>query len=369
MNKQIFGFIGLGLIGGSIAKSIKRVYGDSSYIIAYDINNDTLQTSFTEGTIDESVHQIDERFSGCSFLFLCAPVSFNNENLTLLKQFISDGCILTDVGSVKSGIHEVIHKSGLDHCFIGGHPMAGSEKTGYHNSTDRLIENAFYVLTPTKTVPADYFEKYYKLISSIGAIPLRLDSAEHDYVVAAISHLPHIIAASLVNLVEHSDNDSNIMKIIAAGGFKDITRIASSSSEMWKQITLANKVNISKLLHDYIHSLIDVLDSIHESDDEKLYDFFANAKEYRDTLGDASPGPIKKVPFIYVDIPDKTGIIAAIATILADNKISIKNIGIVHNREFEEGALRIEFYDDLSSVQSESILNQSGYSVFNQEKK
>lgn len=138
---------------------------------------------------------------------------------------------------------------------------------------------------------------------------------------------------------------------------------------MWKQITLANKVNISKLLHDYIHSLIDVLNLIHESDDKKLFDFFANAKEYRDTLGDASSGPIKKVPFIYVDIPDKTGIIASIATILADNKISIKNIGIVHNREFEEGALRIEFYDDLSSIQSESILIHSGYTVFNQAKK
>ena len=363
MKKQTIGFIGLGLIGGSIAKSLKNTFQDNINLIAYDTNESTLEAALTEGTIDQAVHQIDAAFSDCSFLFLCAPVACNNQNLGELSRILSDQCILTDVGSVKSEIHDAISNAGLDHCFIGGHPMAGSEKTGFHNATDRLLENAFYILTPTSSVPHSMIVRYKELVQQIGAIPLILSFQEHDYVTAAISHLPHIIASSLVNLVSNSDNETHIMKTIAAGGFKDITRIASSSSDMWKQITLSNKENIIHLLHDYIHSLVDIMHTIQDHDEEALYHFFSEACEYRNTLTDTASGPIKKIPLIYVDIPDKTGIIASIATILASHSISIKNIGIVHNREFEEGALRIEFYDERASYQATHVLNESGYHV------
>lgn len=369
MIKQTIGFIGLGLIGGSIAKSMKRIFQDNIHLIAYDTNKETLQTALAEGCIDQAAHQIDDAFSDCSFLFLCAPVSCNNQNLIQLGHIISNQCILTDVGSVKSEIHEAVSAARLEHCFIGGHPMAGSEKTGFNNSTDRLLENAFYILTPTSTVPDHMVVRYKDLVQSIGSIPLILSYQEHDYVTAAISHLPHIIAASLVNLVKNSDNESHVMKTIAAGGFKDITRIASSSSDMWKQITLSNNENITKLLHDYIHSLVDIMHVIQDHDADLLYHFFSEARDYRNNLVDTASGPIKKIPLIYVDIPDKTGIIASIATILASHSISIKNIGIVHNREFEEGALRIEFYDDLSSDQATLVLNESGYHVIHIENK
>lgn len=364
MEKISFGFIGLGLIGGSIAKSIKRVYGKSSYILAYDINQETLSTACQDGIVDEAVSEINSAFSICQFLFLCAPVSFNNENLYNIKTFLSPDCILTDVGSVKTGIHEAISNLNMDSHFIGGHPMAGSEKTGYHNSSDRLVENAFYIITPTRTVSQAMVKTYTEFIKAIGAIPLSLSYEEHDYITAAISHLPHVIAASLVNLVKQSDNDQHIMKMIAAGGFKDITRIASSSTEMWTQIALTNKDNLLQLLHDYIHSLLAIMDTLTASDEKAIEHFFSTAREFRDSLGDSSSGPIKKIPLIYVDIPDKTGIIAAIATILANSQINLKNIGIVHNREFEEGALRIEFYDDLSANQASVLLNNSGYMVF-----
>ena len=149
--------------------------------------------------------------------------------------------------SVKSGIHERIRALGLDGQFIGGHPMAGSERYGYANSKARLLENAYYILTPTPKTSPDQLKDYERLVVSMGAIPLVLDADQHDYVTAAISHLPHIIASSLVNLVRESDSEDGTMKMIAAGGFKDITRIASSSPDMWQQICLTNTDNIVRL--------------------------------------------------------------------------------------------------------------------------
>ena len=228
------GFIGLGLIGGSIAKALRSAYPNCR-IIAYDIKKEAILQALDEGIVTVSADAIDESFSDCNYIFLCAPVSHNDENLLKVKEYLSSDCLLTDVGSVKSDIHKRIDELGLNHCFIGGHPMAGSERTGYINSKALLLENAYYVLTPTKEVPEDKLNAYRDLVSSLGAIPLVLDYSRHDFITAAVSHLPHVIAASLVNLIKQSDSEDGLMKMIAAGGFKDITRIASSSPAMWQQ--------------------------------------------------------------------------------------------------------------------------------------
>ena len=134
--------------------------------------------------------------------------------------------------------------------------MAGSEKTGYANSKRILIENAYYMITPTEKTPRKAVETYRDFVASLKALPLVIDYHTHDYVTAGISHLPHIIASSLVNLVKDEDTEDGIMKLVAAGGFKDITRIASSSPEMWEQICMTNRKNISSdSWTDYIASL------------------------------------------------------------------------------------------------------------------
>lgn len=364
MSCTTFGFVGLGLIGGSIAKSMKRVFRKDVTIIAYDRNTTTLSSALEEGVIDVLCPSIDEHFSACDYIFLCAPITFNDENLLSLRKCISDTCILTDVGSVKTDIHAHIQKLSLEHCFIGGHPMAGSEKAGYENSSDRLIENAYYILTPTRSVPDSSLKKYEQLVSQLGAIPLILDYETHDYVTAAVSHLPHIIAASLVNLVHDSDNAEGIMKLIAAGGFKDITRIASSSATMWQQISIVNRLPIESLLKDYIQSLAQIQRDIHQEDSDALYRLFDSARTYRDSFVEASRGPIKRIHSIYVDIPDETGVIATIATILASHQINLRNIGIINNREFEQGALRIDFHDEPSMQQAIVTLEKHNYTIF-----
>lgn len=360
---KIFGFIGLGLIGGSIAKAIRSCY-PNSFLIACDPDKNALALALQEGIINRGCHEIGAHFSDCDFLFLCAPVSHNDENLLKVKQYLSPHCLLTDVGSVKTEIHKQVEAAGLSHCFIGGHPMAGSERTGYQNSKALLLENAYYILTPAKDTKEGLLTSYQNLVSSLGAIPLVLDYKQHDYVTAAVSHLPHVAASSLVKLIKDSDSPDGIMKLIAAGGFKDITRIASSSPAMWQQICLTNKDNILLVLDNYIRSLTEIRMQIQEKDSGSLYDFFNTARNYRESFIDASSGPIKKSFSLSIEIADETGALASIATLLALNNISIKNIGIVHNREQEEGVLIIEFYAKESIEKAKQLLSTKGYTIF-----
>lgn len=356
-------FIGLGLIGGSIAKAIRHYYPDCE-LVAFDQNKGALAQALSEGVLDAAASGINESFAHCDYIFLCTPVSHNNACLGQLRPYLEPHTTVTDVGSVKTSVHEAVIRLGLSESFIGGHPMAGSEKTGYANAKPYLIENAYYVITPTEKTAPEKLAAYQELISSLKAIPIILDYREHDRITGTISHLPHIIASSLVDFVKHADTRDGRMKMLAAGGFKDITRIASSSPAMWQQICLTNRENISRILGDYIDCLQGAKRLVDASDEEKLYDFFDASKNYRNSMPEASSGPLKKSFSVYCDIIDETGGIATIATILASNHINIKNIGILHNREFEEGVLRIEFYDQDASHQAALLLEKYRYIVY-----
>lgn len=361
--KHKIGFIGLGLIGGSIARAIRQYFPDYE-ITAFDKNKETLALATQESVIDVAATTIDDNFRQCSYLFLCAPVSYNTAYLKQIKNYLHEDCILTDVGSVKTNIHKEVENLGIEEYFIGGHPMAGSEKSGYVNSKAMLIENAYYILTPSGKVSQEKIARYTKFIQFLHAIPVLLDYQEHDCVTGTISHLPHIIASSLVNFVRDTDTKEELMKNLAAGGFKDITRIASSSPTMWQHICLKNKENISRILKSYISFLNHAKDMIDQEDAQGIYHMFDTSRNYRNSFPASSAGPIKKAYEVYCDIIDETGGIAAIATILASNNLNLKNIGIIHNREFEEGVLRIEFYDEASSKRAAELLQKFRYIVY-----
>ena len=244
MRLQKIGFIGLGLIGGSIAKRLRILHKDL-VIIATAGHAATIEAAYKEGLTDNASPCELSDFYDCDYIFLCTPVQKNMEYLRLLKGHVCDRCIITDVGSVKTDIHREVTALGMEAQFIGGHPMAGSEKTGYSSATDYLLENAYYMITPGPDVEIATVSAFVDLVQSLKAIPMVLTYEEHDYITAGVSHLPHIIASSLVNLINKLDNEAEYMKTIAAGGFRDITRIASSSPVMWEQICIENHENMS----------------------------------------------------------------------------------------------------------------------------
>lgn len=357
------GFIGLGLIGGSIAKKIKYD-SPTTKIYATASRQSTIEEAYHEGLIENSSLLDIKDFANCDIIFLCAPVQKNLEYLKALKDVIKPSCYITDVGSTKGEIHREIIRLGMEHNFIGGHPMTGSEKTGITNANRYLLENAYYIITPTSVTPTEDIEKFRKWVESFGSIPMVMDYEVHDYATASISHLPHMIAFSLVNLVKESDDNNETMKTIAAGGFKDITRIASSSPIMWENICSSNKEMLIKQMNRYISILNELKDNIQADNTNELLAFFESAKDYRDSITIPSKKSQLKIHEIYLDLADETGGIALISGILAQNNISIKNIGIINNREFEDGVLRIEFYEDAAKVKAITILQKNNYHIY-----
>jgi prephenate dehydrogenase len=359
------GVIGFGLIGGSIARALKCL-PESYKLIALETTSqktkDSLKAALFDGVIDSTSSNLED-FALCDIIFLCAPVHINSEYLVQLKGIVNKNCLITDVGSVKAQIHQKVKEVGLHTQFIGGHPMAGSEKTGYENSHAKLLENAYYILTPTKEVANEKVELLKNLVQKMNAIPLILDEKEHDDITAAISHVPHIIAAQLVNLVRSSDDETEKMRMLAAGGFKDITRIASSSPVMWQSICLSNRNSIKQHLINFQGLIQDVVDAIENLDANSLYEIFDQAGTYR-SLIPSSKGMIQSFYEIFLDITDEPGAIAIIATLLGSNGISIKNIGIIHNREFEEGVLRIELYNEEAAAKATKLLSSHNYTLY-----
>ncbi len=356
-----YGFVGLGLIGGSLARALKASDPECK-IIAYNRSRASLDEAVKDGVVDEPLNEIGEGFKECDVVFLCLPVIKNTELLSDMSKFIGKDTILTDVGSVKGGIMNAAENAGLKDNFVGGHPMAGSERTGYIASNKDLYKNAYYIITPFEE--GDKKAEVLKDIAlSVGAIPIIMDADKHDRIVAGISHIPHLAAAALVELVKNNDFEDGSMKRVAAGGFKDITRIASSSPEMWKEICLSNELNISEYLGDLIDRLILIREKVDECDGAFIADLFDDAGTYRNSFNTLSAGPIKDSHKFTIEIKDEPGAIASIAIILAVSGINLKNIGIQHNREYIGGDLTVGFWDPESKEKAAEILKNKGYTL------
>ena len=283
MNFQKIGFIGLGLIGGSIAKAVKQHF-PAIDMIATSGHVETIHLAHADGVISNDDLPELSAFSDCDLIFLCCPVKKNLEYLKELQPILSPACILTDVGSVKGDIHHAITELGLEQNFIGGHPMTGSEKTGYQASFPRLFENTYYILTPTEKTGQAALTKLRDFVVALGASPMIMEPDLHDRAVAVISHLPHIAAAGLVHMIARSDDSEHTMKRIAAGGFRDLTRIASSSPIMWESICASNREQILQALTAYKEILTEIQEKILAEDEQAVLQFFADSKEYRDSM-------------------------------------------------------------------------------------
>lgn len=354
--------IGLGLIGGSIAKALRQKAGFER-IIAIGRNEKNLRQALDDKTIDYYSTDINAIDKDIDIVFICTPVSKTIDIMNRVRHIVTDKCIITDVGSTK---HKIVEAAELANCnnFIGGHPMAGSEKSGYDASNEFLFENAYYLLTPTANCDDAQVACLRELLSAIGAIPIILDSKKHDHIVAAISHLPHIIASCLVNTIASSDDNDQNMHTLAAGGFKDITRIASSDTAMWQSICIENGNEIIDVLDRFKFQLDLFESSISSDDSESIWDLFKSAKDYRNTFASRGSSSYIKEYALYVDILDKPGSIATIATLLSVNNINIKNIGINNNREQQAGVLQVLFETEEEMKMSMELLKNMNYLVF-----
>lgn len=353
--------IGLGLIGGSIVKAFHKYYNDPPYIHAVDRDLNSLKEAHKEGMISGYSQGLDNELTGSEIIFISTPVHTITGYMEKALAYAAPECIITDTGSTKLKICEWAAEKEIN--YIGGHPMTGSEKSGYTASKEFLFENAYYLLTPAPCVKEESISLLKEILSQIGALPYVIDAALHDSSVAAVSHVPHIIAASLVNMVDRLDNSDKTMHTLAAGGFRDITRIASSDPDMWYSICMENKDKILDGLEVFKKTLSDFSEGL-KKETADIRGYFQNAKDYRDSFQVRPGGSYMSVYQIFVDVCDKPGMIATVATLLSVNKINIKNIGIVNSREYESGVMQIVFESLESMEKSIGLLTAMNFTVY-----
>lgn len=267
-----FTIIGLGLIGGSLSRVLRQRL-DVHDITAIDKNTDSLYQALKDNSITRGFTEVNEYVWDSDIIFICTPVRYTIEYIELIYEKLKPESIITDVGSTKVEIVNYVNNLSNPPCFIGGHPMTGTEKAGYSSGFPHLFENAYYILTPSKSTNDESLNFMTELVKNIGGIPLVIDAKMHDRAAAGISHIPHIIASALVNLVKEIDFPDEKMQMLAAGGFKDITRIASSNPEIWQDIILSNKEQIVNILYIFIDNLSNILQYIKEGREKEIYHF------------------------------------------------------------------------------------------------
>ena len=277
-----YAFLGLGLIGGSLAKMIRQIEPDAQ-IICYSRNKSKILPALQDGIVNSFLTEPGSELGKCDIIFLCTPVLYFEDILMKIKDCISGRQIITDVGSVKVEPVQAAKKAGLSEFFIGGHPMAGSEKSGYENSDAGLLKGCTYILTPTRDTPAESLKRLEALLTDAGCNISITTPELHDYAVAGISHLPHLSAVALTETIKKADTDG-LMTRFAATGFKDTTRIAASSPEVWEQICTANSENIVKLIDAYIDELTSLKNILKSGNGSAVNEAFRSAGEYLKNL-------------------------------------------------------------------------------------
>lgn len=357
--------LGVGLIGGSLALCLKE--RTPCRVSGYDQSQKTLDWAVAAGVIDEGSRDLEEAVKDADFIFLAVPVGMIPELLSRLeRQPLSPGCIISDVGSTKGELvrwSEPFRKRGVT--YIGGHPMAGSHRSGVEAAHSLLFENAYYILTPSPETPLSEVQKLSGLLQEATKAKLVImDPYHHDRLVGAISHLPHVIASGLVNQVGRYNEENEWFHRLAAGGFRDLTRIAASHPVMWRDILMSNRYELLKLMADWLSEMEDVRDAIERGDAEKIETFFRRAKSLRERLPERRKGMLLPSFECYVDVPDQPGMIGRVAMLLGEEGINLSNIGIMENREDAAGVLRLVFQKEEDLKRAIRFLSDAGYRVF-----
>jgi prephenate dehydrogenase len=364
VKKRVF-IIGLGLIGGSLALAVKSSFPQSS-IRGYDVDEKAVKLANSLQIIDEAAGSLEEGVKDADFIILSAPVESSLSILDQLQSLdLKEGAIVTDVGSTKVSIVQKGSKlESKNVTFIGGHPMAGSHKTGVEASRERLFENAFYILTPSHGTPDAKLIQLQNLLKGTKAKFMQLDAEEHDKFAGLISHLPHIIASSLVHQVEKAGESEPLIQQLAAGGFRDITRIASASPTMWRDILMHNRSVLIDMLKEWKKNMEHVESLLENRDSEGIYAFFSDAKGARDRLPSKKKGAMLPFYDLFVDIPDHPGVISDVTALLAKQNISITNIRIIEAREGIMGVLRLSFRSESDLVHAKGLLEEHMYETY-----
>mgnify|MGYP002559159036 FL=1 len=358
--------VGFGLVGASFAAAVRAAYPDTR-VLAVDIDERTLAEAVERGWATDGALPDDpafERFvgDGCDLVVLATPVGAAERYFEDLARWDYRG-IVTDTASTKARITALAERV-LPHPenFVPGHPMAGSEVNGIEGARPDLFKGAHWILCPDADTPAEHFPRLHELVTSIGARVIALPREDHDKAVAVVSHVPHIMASSLVQLASRHADDQQALMRLAAGGFKDSTRIAAGSPELWCGIAFDNKDALSDGL-DEIQGIIGAFaDALASDDRAALTALLADAAAARRALPAAWVPSTEKLLEVRIPMVNRTGVVAEVCTIASSVGCNIQSIDIDHISE-GNAVLSLILTDEGDIGQLSMQLINAGFSV------
>lgn len=343
---------GVGLIGGSIGLGARQRFL-ANRVIGLDQDPASLEAARGMGAVDEAQLRPGPWLSDADLVILAPPVRSVVDLASALEPFLPDRALLTDVGGAKAQI-----ASALAHLrFVGGHPMAGSERVGVQNADAALLENAVWVLTPTEATEAETVDGVERFVESLGAKPIRVRPAQHDRLVAAVSHVPYLTALALTRLVA-DDQDRDLMTLLAAGGFRDLTRVASGSPRMSRDMVTGNAAAVREALIGLVSQLEGLASRL--DDPDGLLEEAESAKRLRDGIPVVRRSLFPSRFEVVIAVPDRPGELARITKALGDANVNIKDIEVLGIRE-AGGAVRLVFDDEDGLQRGTDALQAAGY--------
>ena len=359
MAKTIY-IAGLGLIGASMALGIKRDHPDYE-ILGYNRSQASRDITLERGMIDRATDDFASFAPLADVIILTLPIK---QTIAFLQDLatldLKEGVIISDAGSTKSAIVATAENCFVDKPvrFVGAHPMAGSHKTGAASADVNLFENAYYIFTPSSLTSPDTLEEMKDLLSGLHARFIEIDAEEHDRVTSQISHFPHILASGLMEQTASYAEEHEMARRFAAGGFRDMTRIAESEPGMWTSILLSNRETIIERIEDFKGRLDEIEQAISKGDENQIWNFFNQAREQRQAMEIHKRGGVDSSFDLYVDVPDEEDVILRILELLRGT--SLVNIHInEENREDVHGILQISFKNAQDLKRAEQVITEN----------
>ncbi len=274
--------IGVGLIGGSLAKDLKRL-GKCEEVVGCSRNRENLQKALDLGVIDRFTTDVSSAVAGADMVVLAVPLQAMQGVFAEFRGALASHAVVTDVGSSKCSVLAAVQAvfGSTPDWFVPGHPIAGAEKSGVEAAVDGLFIDHRVILTPVAETDTQALQRVRSMWSLVGAEVLEMEPHHHDEVLAATSHLPHMLAYTLVDVLGRMQDRVEIFRY-AAGGFRDFTRIASSDPQMWHDVCLANREAMIGVLEHFSGDLDKLIGAVKDGDGEYLFDVFSRAKVFRD---------------------------------------------------------------------------------------
>ena len=284
MSRIRVAILGLGLIGGSLGLALRQAGSEQVEVTGFARRAATGELALQMGAVDNLADTPQAAVQDADFVFLCTPVLQMLPMAEAVLPVMKPGAVLTDVGSTKGWFVQKIRSLLPQHIhYIGGHPMAGRERSGMEAAQADLFRDKWFIFTPLPDTPPALMERLRQLIQLTGAKTAELDEQTHDQVTAVISHVPHVVAAGLVQLLRTQNNPALTARFIG-GGFRDTTRIASSDADMWADICITNGENIAAELDATVKLLGNMATMIRAGDRQGVHEYFTQAKQLRDAL-------------------------------------------------------------------------------------